>query len=385
MIHIKHEEVLKIIAQQEAVIISSGIMFLFIEGRTIKWKVASQKFDMDVFKVGMDVADTAIAVRAMKEKRILSEQVPRAKYGKRLTTVAIPLADDADETVGAFSIVLPKLHPVAESFPSFAPIITELFPEGAFLYMSDLTKIMYTQPSRKFTLPGMEVGYELKEKDMAYQCIHTGRSQSKEIGEERYGVPVYITTYPLFDEEDNGKQTIVATLGVVVPRATTGKLQGMSEKLSENIGSIAQTVELLAVNASSINENEQNLYNSIGTVNDILNQINKVTEFISSVAKQSNMLGLNASIEASRVGEAGRGFAVVATEIRKLAEESQETVPRIKKLTEDIQSKISEVNERCKKSIEASEEQASATEEISASIEELSTMTDELYLMSKNL
>jgi archaellum component FlaC len=311
--------------------------------------------------------------------------VPRAKYGKRLTTVAIPLADDADETVGAFSIVLPKLHPVAESFPSFAPIITELFPEGAFLYMSDLTKIMYTQPSRKFTLPGMEVGYELKEKDMAYQCIHTGRSQSKEIGEERYGVPVYITTYPLFDEEDNGKQTIVATLGVVVPRATTGKLQGMSEKLSENIGSIAQTVELLAVNASSINENEQNLYNSIGTVNDILNQINKVTEFISSVAKQSNMLGLNASIEASRVGEAGRGFAVVATEIRKLAEESQETVPRIKKLTEDIQSKISEVNERCKKSIEASEEQASATEEISASIEELSTMTDELYLMSKNL
>jgi hypothetical protein len=385
MVHISHEDVLKIIAQQEALIISSGIMFLFIEGRTIKWKVPSPKFDMDIFREGMEVSDTSIAVRAMKEKKILSEQVPREKYGKRLMTVAIPLVNDEQVVVGAFSIVLPKLHPVAESFPSFAPIIAELFPEGAFLYMSDLTKIMYMQSSKKFTLQGMEIGYVLKESDMAYQTIRTGKPQMKEVGEERYGVPVYITNYPLYDEDENGRQAIVATLGVVVPKGTAGKLRDMSGKLSNNIGSIAQTVELLAVNASNINENEQSLYSSVGTVNDILNQINHVTEFIASVAKQSNMLGLNASIEASRVGEAGKGFAIVASEIRKLSEKSQETVPRIKKLTEDIQLKMGEVNSYCKKSIEASEEQASATEEISASIEELSTMTDELYLMSKNL
>jgi hypothetical protein len=385
MINIKHSEILKEIAQQEAVIISTGIMFLFIEGRTIIWKVASQKFDMDIFKEGMEISETAIAARAMKEKKILSEQIPRVKYGRRLVTVAIPLVDDMGEPVGAFSIVLPKLHPVAESFTYFAPIMTELFPEGAFMYMSDLTKIMYIQPSSKFTLPSIQIGYELKESDIAYQSIHTGKQQTRELGEERYGVPVYISNYPLFDEDENGNQSIVATLGIVVPKSTSGKLQNMSEKLTENIGTITQTVEQLAINASSINENEQNLYNSVETVNDILSEINKVTEFISTVARQSNMLGLNASIEASRVGEAGKGFAVVANEIRKLSVQSQETVPKIKKLTEEIQAKIGEVNDRCKKSIAASEEQASATEEISARIEELSTMTEELYLISKEL
>ena len=110
-------------------------MFLFIENRTIRWKVASKKFDMDIFKEGSDVSESAIVVRAMNEGKVLTEKVPREKYGQRLLTVAIPLVDDSNKAVGAFSIVLPRLHPVAESFKDFAPIVVELFPEGAFIYI----------------------------------------------------------------------------------------------------------------------------------------------------------------------------------------------------------------------------------------------------------
>ena len=66
MINIKDSEVLKSIALLEVEIIKTGIMFLLIENRTIRWKVASKKFDMDVFKEGEDVSESAIAVRAMK-------------------------------------------------------------------------------------------------------------------------------------------------------------------------------------------------------------------------------------------------------------------------------------------------------------------------------
>ena len=113
---------------------------------------------MDIFKVGSDVSESAIAVRAMKEGKVLTEKVAREKYGKRLVTVAVPLVDDSNNSVGAFSIVLPRLHPVAASFKNFAPIVAELFPEGAFLYVSDLTKIIEIQGSGKFTLPNMNVG-----------------------------------------------------------------------------------------------------------------------------------------------------------------------------------------------------------------------------------
>lgn len=383
MINIKHSEILKTIAQLEVKIISTGIMFLFIENRTIKWKVASSRFDMDVFKEGSNVSESAIAVRAMKEGKSITENVEREKYGKRLRTVAIPLIDDSNKPVGAFSIVLPRLHPVAEGFNNFAPIVAELFPEGAFLYMSDLNKIAYIQSSKKFTLPNMYVGYELKESDIAYQTIHTGKAQTREIGAERYGMPVYIANYPLYDEDENGR--IVATLGVVVPKTAAGKLKNMSENLSNSLTSISETVEHLASSSMKIHENEQNLYTNIHSVNGILDEINGITEFISSVANQSNMLGLNAAIEASRAGEMGKGFSVVANEIRKLSSQSKETAPRIKALTEDIQNKIKEIDEKSKQSLDASEEQAASTEEISASIEELSAMTRELYNISKEL
>lgn len=383
MINIKCSEVLKIIAQLEVNLIPTGIMFLFIENRTIKWKVASEKFDMDVFKVGSDVSEAAIAVRSMKEGKVLTEKVAREKYGKRLVTVAVPLVDDSNNSVGAFSIVLPRLHPVAAGFRNFAPIVTELFPEGAFLYLSDLTKIINIQGSKKFTLPNMNVGYELKETDMAYKTIQSGDPQSKEIGAERYGVPVYIANYPMYDED--GGNSIVGTLGVVVPKVAASKLQTMSGNLSNSLASISETVEHLASTSMKIHENEQNLYNNIHSVNEVLNQINEVTEFISSVANQSNMLGLNASIEASRAGEMGRGFSVVANEIRKLSSQSKETVPKIKVLIQDIQIKIREIDEKSRQSLSASEEQAAATEEISASVQELAAVTSELNNISKNV
>ena len=69
MINIKHVDILKTIAELEVNLISSGIMFLFIENRTIQWKVASKKFDMNIFEVGSIVGESAIAIRSMKERK----------------------------------------------------------------------------------------------------------------------------------------------------------------------------------------------------------------------------------------------------------------------------------------------------------------------------
>ena len=72
----------------------------------------------------------------------------------------------------------------------------------------------------------------------------------------------------------------------------------------------------------------------------IVEKITELTSAIMEISSQTNLLSLNASIEAARAGEAGKGFAVVATEIGKLANQSQETVSEIEKITENVMDAV---------------------------------------------
>ena len=74
----------------------------------------------------------------------------------------------------------------------------------------------------------------------------------------------------------------------------------------------------------------------ITATNNSAHLINEAVNIISNIAEETNLLSLNASIEAARAGEQGRGFAVVAGEIQKLAEQSNDSAQRIKKVIDDL-------------------------------------------------
>jgi methyl-accepting chemotaxis protein len=78
----------------------------------------------------------------------------------------------------------------------------------------------------------------------------------------------------------------------------------------------------------------------IGRLNQQTNQIGNISSLVTDLANQTNMLALNASIEAVRAGENGKGFAVIATEIRKLADQSKKSAEEINHLVMDIKNAI---------------------------------------------
>ncbi|MEC2056288.1 methyl-accepting chemotaxis protein [Peribacillus psychrosaccharolyticus] len=109
------------------------------------------------------------------------------------------------------------------------------------------------------------------------------------------------------------------------------KIKERASQVKEDASSSAESSYAMYI------EKEANIIEVIEKVK-VVEEIKYLADTIGSIAGQTNLLALNASIEAARAGEAGKGFAVVAEEIRKLAEQSAQSVDNIHRVTDQVQN-----------------------------------------------
>lgn len=141
--------------------------------------------------------------------------------------------------------------------------------------------------------------------------------------------------------------------------ATTAELANKAKigsEASKEIQNRAMEVKSSGIksmeNSNAIYEDKLNKVKKAIEDGKVVDQVTAMTEAIGSIAEQTNLLALNAAIEAARAGEQGRGFAVVAEEVRKLAEQSSETVANIQSVVNKVRVAFNNLSDSAGETLE---------------------------------
>ena len=149
---------------------------------------------------------------------------------------------------------------------------------------------------------------------------------------------------------------------------------------------IKQTLE----SVFSINEDLLKISSRISELNEKTENVDEILKVMDSIAALTNLLAMNAAIEAAHAGEAGKGFSVVAQEVRKLAESAQQSSKEIENIIKDIKNSVQEIllisnagNARVRSNIESTEQLLTTLDEIVRKIIDTGDMVSQIDSISK--
>ncbi|MCR5420561.1 MAG: PAS domain-containing protein [Lachnospiraceae bacterium] len=190
--------------------------------------------------------------------------------------------------------------------------------------------------------------------------------------------------------ESDGTPIVVA--GSILDITDSKRNKEIEKEMRESVNNLTQalsemtkTVDQATKDMTGVADKQAEIVKSTDIINESVEASLKIIDIIQDIASQTNLLSLNASIEAARAGDAGRGFAVVAEEVGRLAVTSTKTSEEITTTLNNMSETINSMVEKTVGINENISSQGAAMEEINANIEELSAMAETISQISKGM
>ena len=210
--------------------------------------------------------------------------------------------------------------------------------------------------------------YELN--DTSSQTLAANNEISKAVEDVAEGSTGMAASISKINEnlEEMSRETKDINESVNEIRNQTAAVQDSSKIMNDKIKSMQNSSQKMDEGISAISKR-------IETVNTTVDKVSNIVSVIEEISSETNLLSLNASIEAARAGDAGKGFAVVAQEIRVLSDNTNTELENIKQI-------ISSLVEECRYCVQASgtivEDNAKQKEEIKAVLDEFSALDEQI-------
>lgn len=265
-----------------------------------------------------------------------------------------------------------------EDIVSLAPILKAAFPYDLSIAVCDLEKFIAYFPGEGIDL-GIKAGQIIHTDEPLYHALKNDEYSVANVPKEYYGYEFIGTVLPVHGQ-DGGVSGAICTQ---VRRQT--ELREIADQISVSLNQANARIVHVADGSNLLADYSQKLLLQSQATAESVKKSDEVLSVLRKVADQTNLLGINAAIEAAHAGEKGRGFDVVAKEIRKFSKDTEQSALRIRDTLGEIQAAMNQIGQSIGQIASVGQEQAASTHEISAVIEEIRAMSQQLNEFAQKL
>lgn len=265
-----------------------------------------------------------------------------------------------------------------KAFEEMMPYMQSFFEDEIAFTMSTTEHFIKVVNSENINM-NAQPGDPLRPGGAAYECIKAKKTVSSIVPKEVFGVEIKATGIPVKDD----KGVIIGSIVLVKSLKRHYEILNLSKTLSESLSEMSKAASLISKGIEVAVSANDTILTEVKQADENAKNTDEILNFVRNIASQTNLLGLNAAIEASRAGEYGKGFSVVAKEIRKLSSSSNQSINEINNTLTKIENSVHNISNGIVSTTDTFKDQLSQIQNMDAALQELSPLASKLNELAK--